>query len=429
MGASCLSAPIGAHERIRAMDVIRGFALLGILLMNIEGLVGPTNIALTGLDPALSGLDRWVDASLYILVQGKFYTLFSLLFGMGFAVMMNRAHGTDRSFVSVYLRRTLALLVIGLMHATLVWSGDILTSYALMALLLLALFRTTATSRLPWWGIALYLVPSLAMLGLGLLGSLMQLVPGAATEFDKALAESANQWVAQVEAQRQAYGSGRYLDATWQRGKDLVSMMGYLTLVGWQVLGLFVLGGWFVRSGAIARPQTFPRLFASLRWLGLPIGLGLMLVSYSVMPTADAGRLDFTSGAAAALNMVGSLLMSLGYLAWLVRGLQSPLWARALAVLAPAGRMALTNYLLQSLICTWIFYGYGLGYFEDLPRSWQVPFVLAFFAAQLWLSRWWMARFHFGPVEWLWRAVSYGKRPLMRQAAVAQVDDVARGSA
>ena len=417
MGASASSAPVAAHERIQALDVIRGFALLGILLMNMEALVGPTNIALTGLDPALSGLDRWVDAGIYILVQGKFYALFSLLFGMGFAVMMNRARDADWPFVSVYLRRTFALLAIGLLHATLVWSGDILTSYALLALLLLALFRTTPTSHLPWWGIALYLLPSLAMLGLGLLGSLMQLVPEVATEFDKAMAESANEWMAQIEAQRRAYGSGSFIDATWQRGKDLVSMMGYLLLVGWQILGLFVLGGWFMRSGAIARPETFPRLFACLRWLSLPIGLVLMLVSYYLMPTTDPGRLDFTAGAATALSMVGSLLMSLGYLAWLVRGLHSPAWTRVLAVLAPAGRMALTNYLLQSLICTWIFYGYGLGYFEALSRAWQVPFVLAFFAAQLWLSRWWMARFHFGPVEWLWRAVSYGKRPPMRQAA------------
>ena len=424
MAASGLSAPIAAHERIPAMDVIRGFALLGILLMNIEGLVGPTNVALTGVDPALSGLDRWVDAGIYILVQGKFYALFSLLFGMGFAVMMSRAHDAGRPFVPVYLRRTFALLVIGLVHATLVWSGDILTSYALLALLLLWLFRTTATSRLPWWGIALYVVPSLAVLGLGLLGSLMQLIPEVATEFDKAMVEGANDRMAQVEAQRRAYGSGSYLDATWQRGRDLVSMMGYLILVGWQILGLFVLGGWFVRSGAIARPQTFPRLFANLRWLGLPIGLVLMLVSYYLMPAMDPGRLDFTSGAATALTMLGSLLMSLGYLAWLVRGLQSPVMARALAVLAPAGRMALTNYLLQSLICTWIFYGYGLGYFEGLSRAWQVPFVVAFFAAQLWLSRWWMARFHFGPIEWLWRAVSYGKRPLMRQAGA-----VAKGEA
>jgi len=117
--------------------------------MNIEAMVGPLNGALTGIDPALTGADRWADALIYFFVQGKFYPLFSLLFGMGFAVMMQRAADAGRPFVRLYLRRVLALLAIGLAHALLVWSGDILTTYALVALLLLLFFRNTPASRLP----------------------------------------------------------------------------------------------------------------------------------------------------------------------------------------------------------------------------------------------------------------------------------------
>ena len=101
-------------------------------------------------------------------------------------------------------------------------------------------------------------------------------------------------------------------------------------------------------------------------------------------------------------------------MAWIVRGLQSPAWAPKLDVLAPVGRMALTNYLLQSIVCTLIFYGYGLGYFEQLPRAWQVPFVLVFFALQVAFSHWWLARFRYGPMEWIWRGCTYGRRPPMR---------------
>jgi uncharacterized protein len=138
-----------------------------------------------------------------------------------------------------------------------------------------------------------------------------------------------------------------------------------------------------------------------------------------MVPTMDFARMDMAAGAAMALTMAGSLLMCLGYVAWLLRGLQSPRWAGTLGLLAPAGRMALTNYLAQSIVCTLVFYGYGLGYFEQLSRAWQVPFVLALFALQVAFSHWWLGRFRFGPAEWLWRTATYGRLPPMRRPAVA----------
>jgi uncharacterized protein len=143
-----------------------------------------------------------------------------------------------------------------------------------------------------------------------------------------------------------------------------------------------------------------------------------MLLAFWMMPTAAFDRLDATSGAATAIGMLAGLGMCLGYVAWILRGLASP-FAAALRWVAPAGRMALTNYLGQSIVCTLIFYGYGLGWFEQLPRAWQVPFVLALFAVQVLCSRWWLARFRFGPMEWLWRAATYGQLPAMRRRAEA----------
>lgn len=409
-------APVAAHERIEALDVVRGFALLGIFLMNIEGMVGPLNQSMTGLDPSLSGADRTVDALIYVLVQGKFYALFSLLFGMGFAVMMERAQAAGREFGPVYVRRSLALLGIGLAHLLLVWSGDILTSYALLSLLLMALFRRTPVKQLPWWGLALYLAPLLLVLGLGAMGSLMQLDPRAAAEFDRGLAEQARHWAQMTADQTAAYGHGSFADAVAQRARDGMQMLVHLVLTfGWLVLGLFVLGTWFMRSGAIARPQEFPRLYARLRWLALPLGLALTLASFVLMPTQDPARLDLTMGMATSMTLSGALLMALGYLAWIVRALQTGA-ARWLGLLAPAGRMALTHYLLQSLIATWVFYGYGLGYFQQLPRAWQPAFVLAVFAAQVAFSHWWLRRFRFGPIEWLWRGLTYGRLPALRLA-------------
>lgn len=409
-------APVTSAERIQALDAIRGFALLGILLMNIEGMVGPLMASMTGLDPALTGADRWVDGAIYLLVQGKFFPLFSMLFGMGFAIMLARAQAAGRPFFAVYLRRVLALLAIGLLHALLVWSGDILVTYALMGFVMLLFFRNTPQSRLPKWGIALMLVPAVFTLGLGLLGTAIQSLPGeASAEFNRALAEQSQQMSAQIEAQRLAYGSGGFGEATAQRLDDFLSMIGFLVIYGAFILGLFLVGAWFARSGAIARPAEHARLFTRLRWVALPVGFAMVLVSFWLEPTMDFGRLDLRASTAQVLQMLGGAVMAVAYLAWVVHGLHSAAAGRLLGLLGPAGRMALTNYLLQSLVATFIFFGYGLGYFEQLPRAWQPVYVFGFFALQVALSQWWMARFRFGPAEWAWRAATYLSLPPMRR--------------
>ncbi|MBB4130128.1 DUF418 domain-containing protein [Xanthomonas sp. 3075] len=403
-----LLLPIAATERIVVLDVLRGFALLGILLMNIEAFVGPLDLAVTGVEPHWHGADRVADALVYIFVQGKFYTLFSLLFGMGFAVMAQRAEQAGRPFMGMYLRRTLGLLAIGLAHAVLLWSGDILVTYALLALLLLTA-RSVPTATLPWLAGLVYLCAPGLMLLYGLVGMLTQLDPAAAADWNAATVDAARQALANVQAQRAAFGSGTYLQATLQRWHDTQQAMTGLSINGPAMLGMFLFGSWFVRSGAIAAPERFPRLFQTLRYGVLPLGLGVMLASYMLEPWMDPARLDLRLSGAAALSLIAGPLMSLGYAAWVVR------LAPRLAWLAPAGRMALTNYLMQSVVCTWIFYGYGLGYFEQLPRVWQLPFALAVVVVQVVLSRLWLRWFRFGPMEWLWRSVTYLHAPPMRR--------------
>ncbi len=404
-------APLAADARIDAMDVLRGFALLGIGLMNIEGIAGPLFQAIDGVDPALRGADRVADAVVYVLVQGKFYTLFSLLFGMGFALMLQRARADGRPFAGLYLRRLLALLAIGLAHALLVWSGDILVSYALVGLVMLLAFRNTPRRRQPVWGVLFYLVPSLLVLAMALLVR----APGAAAAIQPSLDAQGALMSTALEAQRVAYGSGDFAAATARRIADTGLMLGaMLPYAGWTILGMFLLGGWFVSSGAIAHPAEFPGLYRGLRWLALPLGLAAMLLSYRLVPTLDFSRLDMTSAVAATLAAVAGLLMCLGYVGVVVGGLQSPAWRARWALLAPAGRMALTHYLLQSLAWTLLFYGYGGGFFDAMPRAWQLPFVVACFAMQVAASHWWLRRFRFGPAEWLWRSATYLRLQPMR---------------
>ena len=407
--------PVAVAERITAMDVLRGFALLGILLMNIEGMAGPLSAAMGGVDPALTGADRVVDTLIYLLVQGKFYPLFSLLFGMGFAVMLARAQAREQPFFAVYLRRILSLLAIGLVHAWLIWAGDILVAYALIGFVLLLFYRRTPMERLVGWGVFWMLLPSVFMLLMGALGSLAQLSPESAADVQARLQEQGEYFAALNEAQRQAYGSGSFAEATARRMEDFAETFAYIGFYGWFVLGLFLLGAWFVRSGAIARPQAWPRTHAALRWVALPVGLVLTVLAWWRVPNTFYAGFDFGTMLAASMQMIGGALMALGYLGWLVRALQAANPAGWPSWLAPAGRMALSNYLMQSLVMTLVFYHYGLGLFEQVPRAWQAPLAIGFFLLQAVFSRWWLGRFHMGPVEWLWRAATYGRLPPMRR--------------
>lgn len=414
-----IAGPIARRERLQALDVLRGFALLGILLMNIEAFVGPLNAALLGIDPGLRGADRAVDVVNEWLVRGKFFPLFSLLFGMGFVVMRERAEARGADATGPYLRRMLALLLIGVLHAVLVWSGDILVGYALAGVLLL-LFRRTPVARLPAWGVALYAVPVLLAWLVALSVLAAQADPALAASIQADGAKLQAQFLQVAEAQRQAYGAGSYADAVLQRLADTRAQLGYFPFAGPMYLGLFLIGAWFMRSGALRDPPAHRALFARLRAWGLLAGLPAAALGLWLVPGMDMSQPGVRAALATTLTHGGGLLACLGYMAAIVLALQHPAWARRLAWFAPAGRMALTNYLMQSVICTLVFYGYGLGAFERLPRTWQPLFAIALFAAQVAGSRWWLARYRFGPMEWLWRWATYGVPPPMRLATASQ---------
>jgi len=339
----------------------------------------------------------------YVLVQGKFFLLFSLLFGAGFAVMAQRAQGAGRDFTPIYLRRSVALLLIGACHALLVWSGDILLVYALLSFLLLGT-RRWPVSMLPAMGALVYAFA----VGLSLLFAL--LVWAAArggSPLDSAGSMRAAQEV--IEAQRLVYGEGSWAQANVQRLADLRHMVGGILITGPEIFGMFLIGAWFARSGALADPARFASLYARLRWIAMPVGVVLMLASAAWHPYLAPGEFTVRTGLSYAMAAVASLLMALGYLGWIVQA------RHALGWLAAPGRMALTHYLLQSLLCTWLFFGYGLGFFEQLPRAWQLVFAVALFALQVGISHLWLARFRYGPMEWLWRAMTYLRWPPLRR--------------
>ncbi len=405
--------PVAPGERILAVDVIRGFALFGILLVNMAFFSAPFDAILMNTPwwPALP--DRIVTFAVHALAEGKFYILFSLLFGLGMAIQMERAAARGRSFAGYYVRRLLVLLPIGLAHALLLWYGDILTAYAVTGFLLLA-FRRRRDRTILIWTAVIYVLPIVI---LGLLTGLLEV----ARHIPDAAAKMQQQFAAQQEIfrQRAAEAVENYAHGSWgamfqQRLNDLGSVaLGYLYIAP-MVATMFLLGLYVGRRRILHEPEAHLPLLRRLAYWGLPLGL-LCNLGY-------AGGIAATSRAeptmifylAFVLQCIGAPALGFGYAAVLVLLLRHERWRQRLLPLAAVGRMALTNYLLQTLICTSIFYSFGLGLFNRIGPAYGLLLALTIYAAQVPLSTWWLGRFRFGPMEWLWRTLTYGKPQPMR---------------
>lgn len=559
-------APLAPRERIEALDVIRGFALFGICLMNLDFFNRSVLLVGTGMPPGLTGIDYAAAFFTAYFVTGKFWTIFSLLFGMGFAVMLTRAEAAGRSFLGPYLRRIAGLAVFGALHHIFIWGGDILFSYAVAALfLLLALYggwklilgamavfgglaavpgMQAAGAAIPTLIItalvALYLrndwrrfglpafslvtigvsillaiaagvmigldvgpkgargplvVGAVILLVLGLLakryhnpvekrpvragatlwivafsamtiGSAAQyfLAPqpaakpavaqaakpstpaataaatGAATAAPVAAtapaaagsaanaapnAAKAKPTAAEEAAKRRAerekriaddariVSTGAYWEGVVHRAGHFIERPAREASFAGVLIGMFLIGTWFVRSGIMSNTGAHLPLFRKLAIIGIPLGVGIGMLGGLLATSAVPGENPAKFQIAFGLLMLGNLPASLGYASAVVLMLHSSSWLNRISVLAPFGRMALTNYIMQSAVCAWFFYSWGLGNW-GMGRALQLVFAVSLCVLQVIISRWWLSAFRYGPLEWVWRAVTYMQLPKMR---------------
>ncbi|MGE0480222.1 MAG: DUF418 domain-containing protein [Phycisphaerae bacterium] len=461
-------APVGEGERLEVIDALRGFALFGILIANIRYFTTPFQVDQIGYRFWSQPQDIVVDWLLIAFVYGKFYTLFSALFGFGMAIQMERAAARGRSFVPVYLRRLLVLLVMGLLHATLLWAGDILVTYAVMGGVLL-LFRNRRPKTLLVWAGSLLVFMTLVGLTLG---GLMMLAAGTA-EGAAEFAEHEAQSRAQFDQALRVYASGSFGEVTAQRIDDLSGVYAFTLMICGDVLAMFLLGLYLARMRVLHEPAAWRRLLWRVVLVAGPLGLAANVVSASsferlydasesteaapVPATAAADSPADSTGAPAAsgastapdeatprpvpattgpvaetpddawtafmlvltLGFVASPTLMLAYASAFVLVWLSAAGRGALGLLAAPGRMALTNYLTQSLVCSLLFYGYGLGLHGTIGPAGCMPIALALFAAQVVFSHAWLVRFRFGPMEWLWRSLTYGALQPMRRDRAA----------
>lgn len=396
-------SPIAPAERIEVLDVLRGLAIGGILIGNMQwfsgyGMMPPALVAQAPL------VDQVVTFLVHVIVEGKFYSIFSFLFGFGFALQIARAEERGDTKATVFKRRLFWLLVIGIMHAYLLWAGDILSIYALMGFLLI-LFRRKADSSLLKWAAALMIVPILTYLLL--YGMFVSFAPP-----DVAAQVAAGQsgfWNQAVSSIRE----GSYLQII--TGFNLNYIVGrYAGLIFEmrlpKILAMFLLGFYAYRRGYFQDRASHKPFFRRV----LIYGLGLGIVG-NLAFAALAGREAVLPPTAVGIVGVitysfGVPALALGIVAMIVSLWSKSGWQRPLSILAPVGRMALTNYLLQTIVCVTIFYGYGFGLYGHVGAVKATLIALAIFALQIPLSILWLRYFAYGPMEWIWRQLTYRKR-------------------
>jgi uncharacterized protein len=405
-------------DRFLTLDTVRGVAVLGILLLNIAGFALPEAAYL---NPRAYG--GWHGADLvawvvnFILFDGKMRGLFSLLFGASMLLVIERAEASGRGPLAVHFSRMLWLLIFGLAHLYLVWRGDILAHYAMIGAFAF-LFRRLSVPRLVALGIVLVLVETLIFAALPVgVAMLAQVPPGSpqAAEAVRQLAEFERGFgspPAGAIAQELALYRGSYPGIVGHRLTEQLGIpLQLLFVFGPETLAYMLFGMAAFRSGLLK--GEWPRA-ACAKLLALGFGIGIpvyaALAWYTVREQFDLFALVL--GPIALATPVRPLMI-LGW-ACLIILLMRPGGALTTR-LAAAGRMAFTNYLATSLICTTIFYGYGLGWFGYLGRAELYLVVAAVWALILLWSQPWLARFRYGPFEWLWRSLARGKLQPMRK--------------
>jgi len=394
--------PVRPRERLVTLDALRGFALFGVLLGNLAHLYSGHFLAY---QPARSAGDTFSRYFITIVVQSKAQTLLTFLFGFGFANQLLRANARHEPIIGVYWRRIAALLAFGIAHVTLLWWGDVLWTYAVTAPFLLLFLRVPNRVRVIV-AIVLSLVPAMIFA-----------VPGVSEHVYAWLLDPAQHQPHQAGLLAAIHGTD-HLAVMKAQSTFVVYFIGgswpeyFAWLVGNFLLG-YVAGDlrWFERDGADHLP-VFRRLFVvGLVLGGVATAIVVFMINGGLRPYVIGTPVFVALAVVRQLDYSGLAIL---FVASVVLLAQRPWWRNAFAILAPVGRMPLTTYLSQSLICTFLIYGWGLGAVEWLEEIDYLVLGLAIFIIQIGLCHLWLRYFRYGPLEWLWRWAVYLQRPQMR---------------
>lgn len=388
--------PVTATERVVALDVLRGAALMGVLLINLDsGFRGSLFAHILNFHTHPGWANRVTDLALAWVFEFKAFTLFSFLFGVGVSVQADRVTKRGDSVGHFFTRRFAVLLLIGLFHMLLIWNGDILTLYAVCGLFLIPFTKLSGRWVAPAGLTIIVLSPYLPFFG--------DLFPSEAA------------MRAQAALATHIYATGSLAEIAALRVSEAVYFIAPLLIASLpRTFGLMLLGLAAWRGEILQRPTEHRKLL-----LGILVAGGILGV---LTTTLELGAKETRHLPPAALDLLypySVIFLALAYGAALLLWLsfkQRRAAGGLVRLVAAAGQMALSNYLTQSLIFTFVFYGFGFGLFGELGSAIVTMIGLVIFVLQLLASDWWLRRFRFGPAEWLWRSLTYGQRQPLRRA-------------
>lgn len=424
------AGPVQGGERLIGLDMLRGVAVLGILVINIYAFAMPfvayANPLVMGGTEA-HNIGTWFFT--HILIDQKFLSIFAMLFGAGMILMTDRAEARGAKFGRIYYRRQFWLLFLGAVHGYLIWMGDILFSYAAIGMLVY-LFRKRRPRTL------IIIACVLLTVGLGFNYSMsvnteqtiaavteIQELQDAGDDLSEEQETTLEEWEGMrafmmpndedVQKDLEAYRGG-YLDIVEHRAPVVLMMQFFVTLFFGitRIAALMMIGVALMKLGVISGERS-TAFYRNLMLAGYLLGLPLTIFSATDL-FAHQFNMIYVMRVGGIANYVGSLVVAFGHIGLVMLIFKTGAMRRLMQRFAAVGRMAVTNYLMHSVILTTVFYGYGLGLYGTVPRFWQMGFVIGVITLQLFLSPWWLRRYRFGPVEWLWRSLTYWKRQPMR---------------
>ena len=400
-----IGAPAQPAECVATIDIIRGFTVAGIIFANILWISGFLELSPPQRASMIIG---WGDEALLfairVFVFGKFYYAFAFLFGVGFTLQVERAGARGQDFNAYFVRRMLVLFVIGCAHALLVWWGDILRFYALLGLALLVLRSLH--------GIRLHSTIALCLV--------LPVILEAGSLFLWPSAHPPNLAALRGAAELQFFQSASFQDWFLYNLRQIVDHAVRQIWEGrvFQILGMFLTGMWVARLGVFREPRSYRPLLLRVAVAGLTIGV-LGNLAKTAFRYSDFGlSFEAKTMLTELLYLVGVPALSSGYLASLVLLCSSITWLKRLSSIGYLGRASLTNYIIQNLVCAVLFRSYSLNFFGQWTLTTLVLVAIAIVAVQTFVSRWWLIHFRFGPLEWLWRSITYKRlQPFRRPSS------------
>lgn len=402
---------MNSTERLEHLDILRGAAIFGILLVNMMYYAHPyIYYQIVGDIPWDSTLDRITGYAIYFFGEGKFISMFAMLFGIGVVIQMDRAKTKGAKFFPVYFRRLTVLLIIGAVHAFLIWMGDILLAYALMGFIILFFFRNRKPKTLIVWTVISLLIPFIIFGLMTLAVSSLDTDSVDSTESIEESIPSELQWFNDlIERSIEAYGTGNVNDILVMRVIDI--SLYFIFGIFWMpaAFALMLFGIAIAKRNIAQQIDNHQSLLNKILLWGFILGIAGNAIALTGFIKSDPVESNYWELAMYLGRAIGAPSLMLFYAAGITQLYRYGWFPRFFIRLAAVGRMALTNYILQSIICTMLFYSYGLGLYGSVGPFAGLLITVAIFIIQLFISPLWMKRFHFGPLEWLWRSGTYMK--------------------